>query len=173
MDFCCEPEIASNRSEVESRIERTISGLIECKATASRQLGIAEPMPVLQGYEPGDYVDGPFFAADIPPLVGVGSVCRRHLNGENGLMAVFDRINSALPKHVTVHLFGVKGNALKVLANEFSNRKITSDSMAYQYAARWEAVKSGKPKDSAMLQRHAKQWLANNEIRPAQQGQLW
>lgn len=163
MDFCCEPEIATNREEVGKRIQRTIDGLAECR-NAARQAGIPEPMPVLQGYEPGDYVDGPIFENPMPSLVGIGSVCRRKLLGPTGLMAVFDRINAAVPEQVTLHLFGVKGNALAVIANEFPKRKITSDSMAYQCGARWEARKTGKPKDAAMLKRHAETWLTRNIV---------
>lgn len=172
MDFCCEPEIAGSRAEIETRIQRTISGLMDCRA-AARNIGIGDPMPVLQGYEPGDYTDGPIFNQTFPDLVGIGSVCRRGLKGKNGLMAVFDRINSVVPRSVTLHLFGVKGTALREVVRAFPDRKITSDSMAYQFAARWESRHSGLPKNAEMIRRHAEKWLSDNTIVENPQGSLF
>lgn len=172
MDFCCEPEIAASRSEIESRIQRTIEGLNDCRS-AARSLGIPDPMPVLQGFEPSDYVSGPIFQNKFPDLVGIGSVCRRHLKGKNGLMAVFDAVNTALPNHVAIHLFGVKGTALCEIVKTFSHRKISSDSMAYQYAARWEAFKSKTPKNSEMIYRHAVKWLNDNKTFESEQLNLF
>lgn len=171
MDFCCEPEIAGSRAEVERRIQKTIEGLALCQSAASA-ISIGEPMPVLQGYEPSDYVSGPIFDKPFPTLVGVGSVCRRHLKGRNGLLAVVDSIHSALPPHVELHLFGVKGPALETLMNEFPRRQLHSDSCAYGVAARREAKKLGIPKDSAMLQRHAIEWLRRNDFEREDQFRL-
>jgi len=39
-----------------------------------------------------------------PALVGVGSVCRRSLSGENGLMRVLDTLEGVLPTHVRFRL---------------------------------------------------------------------
>jgi hypothetical protein len=47
-----------------------------------------------------------------PSLVGVGSVCRRQLSGEIGLMRVIDTLEGILPSHVQLHLFGIKSAAL-------------------------------------------------------------
>lgn len=171
MDYCCEPEIAANRKEVESRITKTIEGLSQCNA-AAREIGLFPPMPVLQGYEPSDYVHGPIYGQKFPDLIGVGSVCRRSLKGRNGLMAVFDRIHSAVPQHVTLHLFGVKGSALAAIVREFPNRQITSDSMAYQFSARIEARKTKQPKTGELLRHHAESWLKRNEITSSSQAQL-
>lgn len=158
MDFCCEPEIAASRSEIEDRIEKTIFGLKENRASAV-EAGYVKPMPVLQGFEPSDYVSGPLFDEALPKLIGVGSVCRRHLRGKNGLMAVIDAIDRRIPKEVVLHLFGVKGSALRAIVSEFSYREFSADSMAYCYAARWDAWKNKKSKNADLLVHHAKKWL--------------
>lgn len=163
MDFCCEPEIAASRAEVESRIGKTIDGLRACRG-AGRNAQIPAPMPVLQGYEPTDYIAGPIFDEPLPDLIGVGSVCRRHLRGRKGLMAVIDAIDRKVPRATRLHLFGVKGTALRAITNEFSQREFSADSMAYMYAARWDVWKHGGRKDYDCIASHAKTWLAQNQI---------
>ena len=49
-------------------------------------------------------------------MVGVGSVCRRHLHGPDGLIAIMGALDRVLPSGTVVHLFGAKGNALPALA---------------------------------------------------------
>lgn len=65
MDYCCESQIAKDRSEVERRIDMTTSGYEDCLASwlyhmadegYGRAAGIPEPMPCIQGRLPGDYV---------------------------------------------------------------------------------------------------------------------
>ncbi len=161
MDYCCEPEIARSRAEIESRINKTIHSLGECRA-AAQSIGSSLPMPVLQGYEPTDYVSGPLYNGPIPPLLGVGSICRRPLKGKSGLMAVIDRIDSAVPASTTLYLFGVKGPALQTIVREFPSRNITVDSMAYSYSARVEARSRKIPNSSLLRANHAQQWLNRN-----------
>lgn len=63
MDYCCEPEIAADREEVLARIEQTVETYGRClSAWLSWSVdegltGVPEPMPVLQGRRPDDYVD--------------------------------------------------------------------------------------------------------------------
>ncbi len=113
--------------------------------------GLPDPLPILQGRTVADYVrcaDGltrELRAAGrdgLPDLVGVGSVCRRHLHGPEGLLPILSGLDRALPSHVRLHLFGVKGD---VLANlHWMQRRIGSvDSMAWDFAARMEARKAG------------------------------
>jgi hypothetical protein len=63
MDYCCEQEIASNREEVLRRIDLTVEtygrcfyawmgSILECETTCD----VPEPMPVIQGRRPEDYV---------------------------------------------------------------------------------------------------------------------
>jgi hypothetical protein len=138
MDLCCEPEIAGDPAIVDERVRGTARLLGECRTEAMR-LGIPDPMPILQGWKPADYLR----CADMieqelgghwPNLVGIGSVCRRQIEGPHGLLAVVKALDARLPPHVRLHLFGVKGDALAELA---INKRIGSvDSCAYDYASR-------------------------------------
>lgn len=154
MDFCCEPEIAADKAAVFARIDRTVEHLEACRATA-RRIGAPAPLVVLQGWEPRDYTQGPAFAPGFawPALVGVGSVCRRHVKGPSGLLAVIDALDRAIPRHVQFHLFGVKSSALPELLSRWPGRLGSVDSMAWNMAARWDAVHAGE--------------VCNNEFRAA------
>lgn len=136
MDFCCEPEIASDRVTVASRITYTVEHLDACREAASR-LGATAPMPVLQGWEPADYLDCAARMPDLPNLVGVGSVCRRDMRGPAGLIAILRALDATLPAHVRLHLFGVKGTAIAALVGH--PRVASVDSMAWDYAFRRES----------------------------------
>lgn len=158
MDYCVEPEIAADRTEVERRIALTVSTLAETLSHVDqwRDEGVtdlADPMPILQGRVASDYLacaagldrvlrdagrDG------LPSLVGVGSVCRRHLHGPDGLLTILRELDRALPPHVRLHLFGVKGAALSHVS-ELLHRIASVDSMAWDFAARIEARKEGRP----------------------------
>jgi hypothetical protein len=142
MDYCCEPEIAGNHAEVKARIERTVGHLRECRAIASDS-GVQAPMPVLQGWRPEDYVNGPIYESGEawPQLVGVGSVCRRNVNGPNGVMSVVEALDGAVPVGTRLHLFGVKTGALAELVREFPSRIASVDSMAWNVAYRWDSLK--------------------------------
>lgn len=135
MDCCCEPEVAKDRAERLFRLAETSRLYGDCNREAQKR-GIAAPMPVLQGW----YVDDYRRSADLlpvnewPDLVGLGSVCRRSVNGEDGIIAIVEALDRALPKHVQLHLFGVKGAALEVLGGHERIKSI--DSMAWDMAAR-------------------------------------
>jgi hypothetical protein len=134
MDLCCEPEGARDRGEVKRCITGTVRLLAECREEAVRR-GVAPPMPVLQGWEPGDYLDCAAAVGELPPLVGVGSVCRRDLGGRAGLLAVVEALDRALPPRTRLHLFGVKGSAIRRLAGH--PRVHSGDSMAWDLSARY------------------------------------
>lgn len=168
MDFCCEPEIATNRAEVERRIDLTISTYAETMAEleAWREEGDTEtpdPMPILQGRTPADYVrcarelaavcrDG-----ELPARVGVGSVCRRELHGPEGLLEVLQALHEELPAHVRLHLFGVKGALLAKLAR-FEGRIESVDSMAWDTRARNRARHEGIPYTVENRAEELKRW---------------
>ncbi len=184
MDFCCEPEVAADRVEVNARIDRTVTMYSDTLDYVDwwRHEGmtdLSDPMPTLQGWTPEDYrrsldLMGPIwerrYAPDIaaeeleykldieearrdlnqveteeersaarqlirriekdrdeglaqlvahprvPPLVGIGSVCRRPLHGPTGLLAVLGELEPELPRGIQLHLFGVKGAAMPHLA---------------------------------------------------------
>lgn len=165
MDFCCEPEIAADASAVAKRIDATATSLQACQRTA-REHSAPPPLIVLQGWKPDDYVRGPAFddpAFTWPPLVGVGSVCRRHLHGSDGLLAVIGKLDAHLPAHVKLHLFGVKGAALSLLADH--PRFASMDSMAWNMAARWDARHTGAPCDLPLQQRHLTDWHTRQQQR--------
>jgi len=159
MDFCCEPEIASDSTAVRSRITQTVAGLQECQRIADGE-GVARPMPVLQGWKPEDYTQGPIYEQDYawPSLVGVGSVCRRQVGGPNGVMAVVEAINAKVPQSVQFHLFGVKSQAITALFEEFPNRVASMDSQAWAMGARCAARDAGRPCDNQMRADYLVSW---------------
>lgn len=136
-DLCCEPEIAGHRDEVDYRIRATatlLEGVLRvvyawhnelAKSCSARTVAnmLPAPVPVIQGWRPDDYLRSldllekvwsrwePWLAR--PALIGVGSVCRRHLHHpEHGLLAVLARLETAMPSGSRLHLFGVKGPSI-------------------------------------------------------------
>jgi hypothetical protein len=135
MDCCCEPEIARDVAERTLRIAETAYLYAECAKRAADR-GMVAPMPVLQGWTPEDYrrsIDR-LPVQEWPALAGVGSVCRRDIHGPHGLVRVVEALDRALPAHVRLHLFGVKGTALDILGQH--PRVYSVDSMAWDMAAR-------------------------------------
>lgn len=135
MDYCCEPEVASNRDVVLDRVRLTAHRLVECQREA-RERGIPDPVPVLQGWLPDDYLRCADLLGDLPPLVGLGSVCRRNLRGPDGVLEIVRRLDVRLPAHVKLHLFGVKGDAIPIFLGHPRIQSV--DSMAWDQAARRE-----------------------------------
>lgn len=101
-------------------------------------------MPVLQGYEPADYVRHiEMYGARLAfgAWVGVGSVCKR--NGDPA--AIEDVLMAILRKRpdLKLHGFGVKLTALR---SDVVQRALhTADSMAWSYAARFEGRNGNSP----------------------------
>lgn len=119
-------------------------------------------MPVLQGYEPKDYV------AHVRQYgtrlkhgawVGVGSVCKRNSNAKS-IEDVLVAIKSVRPD-LRLHGFGIKTTALSSSLVQFLLD--TSDSMAWSYAARRE----GRDQHDWM---EAKRWSERITNRPVQMG---
>lgn len=160
MDYCCEPEIAANDSEIKSRIRKTVENLNELRRIASGE-GVEPPMPVLQGWKPEDYAYGPIHDSQWPSLVGIGSVCRRQLNGPDGLFAVLDCVDSKLPPHVKLHLFGVKGTAIRPVLERFYHRIASFDSQAWAFGNRLQCLKLNIPCGSESRAAAAVQWHDN------------
>lgn len=134
-DQCVEPEIASSKIDVMFRLAETCRLLSEVRMQA-RDRGLPDPMPVIQGWE----VDHYRWSLDHlplgswPSLMGVGSMCRRHVQGPNGILAVVEALDRELPAGVGLHLFGVKGDALRFLSDH--PRIASVDSMAWDFSAR-------------------------------------
>lgn len=187
MDFCCEPEIAESPETVRERVDRTASTLLELRrlcavwrdqavdadafhllrglpdALDDYEARWADPVPVLQGWRPEDYVR----SADLtdivldgrwPALVGVGSVCRRSLHGEAGIVRILDRLDIELPPETRVHLFGVKGQAWKAL--RVHPRVASADSQAWGDHARREAYKAGVSCSNELKARTISAWVS-------------
>lgn len=171
MDLCCEPEIAADRAAVHRRITGSAQLLFLCRQAAAymRTIGdpaLTDPMPVLQGWQPDDYARCVDTYAGVlqgawPQLVGVGSMCRRSLRGGTGVVAVLRVLERVLPRHVGLHLFGVKGDALQALHG--NPRIVSVDSMAWDRAARWRAVKEGVPCSMALKKEEIARWLASQQ----------
>jgi hypothetical protein len=84
------------------------------------------------------------------PLVGIGSMCRRHLHGEHGILHVLDVLDRAFSgSNARFHLFGLKSQAIAIVSQY--PRVASADSQAYGIAARQNARKAGVPKSDAML----------------------
>ncbi|MEC8306818.1 MAG: hypothetical protein VXZ72_03075 [Chlamydiota bacterium] len=174
MDYCCEPEIADSQQTIDSRIWASAYNLAYCRKVAQtwRTSGadwLQDPMPVIQGWSAKDYLRCIDLYDDVlrgnwPSLVGVGSVCRRSVSGQNGLLEIVSRLTSRLPDHVGLHLFGVKGSALPKL----SNRVVSIDSAAWQYRARMIALEKNEPctttlKESVMNSWYQKQAMSQSQ----------
>jgi hypothetical protein len=84
-------------------------------------------------------------------------MCRRHLKGPAGAVAVIQRLDQLLPRHVRLHLFGVKGPVLQALHG--SPRIASVDSMAWDSAARWRACKEKRSCSLQLKQEEITRWL--------------
>ena len=134
-DYMCEPHMLERTGLTLADHQRlTIERydtLIACDT------GGVAIMPVLQGYDPADYVRhvrayGSRLAHRA--YVGVGSVCKRNGRPE-AIVAVLEAIHAVRPD-LRLHGFGLKTTSLKVKA--IRDRLESADSMAWSYAARRE-----------------------------------
>lgn len=138
MDMCVEPEVARDRDEVRERVAKTIALNRECRLLAN-DAGIEDRlMPVIQGATADDYLacfDA--MSASIRPgdVVGVGSMCRRSTGGEDGIVAIVERLDRELPDGVMLHLFGAKSDGAEAVAM-LAHRVASIDSQAYGVRAR-------------------------------------
>jgi hypothetical protein len=135
MDYCCEPELARDREQRSLRIAATLSLYLQCAREAERR-GLCPPLPVLQGWTSSEFLYCPDHlpVGPWPALVGVGSMCRRHVHGRHGVLEVVEALDRVLPPHTKLHLFGVSRAALTTLANH--PRVTSTDSMAWDAHAR-------------------------------------
>lgn len=186
-DACCEPEIATNADEVDYRVRWT-AGALRATLQAVDEIHTLErgqraaigldgpdpwtrdPMPILQGWRPEDYMRSAYWTEAVlaererhwPRLVGVGSVCRRQVQGPTGLLAVVETLDAALPPHVQLHLFGVKSEALPELGR-LGRRVASVDSQAWDRAARWEAGKAGVSCTMAVRREAMRTWWGEQQ----------
>lgn len=88
MDMCVEPEVARDEGMVLDRISGTIWLNRQC-AIGAAEIGKKDRlMPVIQGWRPDHYrrcIDRMGALLDDKPLIGVGSMCRRNVEGNVGI----------------------------------------------------------------------------------------
>jgi len=181
-DLACEPELASSDEERRWRIDATAMLLEAClqqiyawqnqlaRTCNARTVAnmLSPPVPVLQGWTPGDYLHSldlmlsvwrrwePWLAP--PTLIGVGSVCRRHLHHrQHGLLAVLGALEGNLPHESRLHLFGVKGDALPHL--RLRPWIASADSMAYDDGARRAAFRERRSNTMEARQAAMSMWM--------------
>lgn len=159
MDYCCEPEVAQDRPLRLLRIAATAQLLAQCQAEAKSR-GLPAPMPILQGWTPEEYALCAKWlpVLEWPPLVGLGSVCRRPVDGPNGILSILDAVDAVLPPGVRLHLFGVKSAALALLSKH--PRVASADSMAWDMQARAER-RTGR--DMNFRIGHMQAWMDRQE----------
>lgn len=171
MDACCEPEIAGSHIAVRMRQAETTRVLAECVELAEHA-GIPEPLPVVQGWHVDDYVrharDLEPYLLGPAPLLGVGSMCRRHVRGRDGLIQVVEALDLVLPPAVRLHLFGVKSDGLAALARH--HRVASVDSMAWDVEARrrWPKGRTMARRAGVMADWHATQLAKVASAAPTQ-----
>jgi hypothetical protein len=182
-DLCCEPEVAADQAAIDHRINATatlLEGMLrvvyawqdELSKTMSAgelQNAVRIPVPVAQGWSVDDYRRSidlmmqvwerwmPWIAP--PALIGLGSVCRRHLTDpKHGLFAILEGVEGHLPAGSKLHLFGVKGQALERL--KMYEWVASVDSMAADFAARVKARKAGVSNTVAHRAAELDRWMA-------------
>lgn len=154
-DYCVEPQIAQNELERDRRIHKTAQEYhLLCEQADQR--GLPRPMPVLQGWTSKDYIKSARLIEPLPQMIGIGSVCRRPLSGPSGLSSILDCVCELGSQ---LHLFGVKGSALKrIKADLFWRLKVKSiDSHAWDYGARMQGVKTLEGR-----MRYLRKWYRDN-----------
>lgn len=181
-DCCCEEEIAGNKDEVDFRLRATatlLEGTLrvvykwqnqlakEMSESAIRNM-ITPPVPVIQGWEVDDYLRSydqirevwsrwePWLAP--PVLMGVGSVCRRHLTDRrHGLYAILEALDRHIDPGTSLHYFGIKGHSLKRI--KMMPRISSVDSMAYDYGARVKALATKQSNTMAHRSAEMTRWM--------------
>lgn len=158
-DWCVEPEVATDEDAVLNRISGTVRMNMICLRGGERR-GITDRfVPVLQGWHPHHYVrclDRMPWVLD-HPLVGIGSLCRRHVHGERGILHVLEVLDRAFDGSKTKwHLFGLKSQAIAIAAQH--PRVASADSQAYGVAARQAARKAKTSKSDRILASVMERW---------------
>ena len=151
MDLCMEQEVRGDEDDARDRISATVRLNTLCLTGGAARNIAHNFLPVLQGWRPDHYLrclDRMPWAAGFP-LLGIGSTCRRHALGRDGVIAIVEALDDALPPGVRLHLFGVKGQALAVLRGH--PRIASADSSAFSFAARMDALRRGTPKPDAAV----------------------
>lgn len=161
LDYCVEAQVAPEAATRRLRIDTTIARYWQC-ADRAAQRGLPPPLKVLQGHYPDEYARcaEAMGIEEGTQLVGIGSVCRRHMHGEAGVLAIVRELDKLLPRGVALHFFGLKGSGpLAALLAEFPHRVGSTDSMAYDFAVRRACPvgRTQRMRANAMIEWHARQ----------------
>lgn len=142
-DYMCEPFILEKTGlSIADHQRLTVERFLALRSICGSII-----MPVLQGYDPMDYVrHTQMYGANLPigTWCGVGSVCKRNSEPQT-VEAVLMAIKSKRPD-LKLHGFG-----LKITALENPNVRAllhSSDSMAWSYAARSEGGDANDPRNA-------------------------
>lgn len=145
-DWMCEPHmVAKTGLTIAEHQRRTVASVQELRALGARVI------PVLQGWKLADYLrcveDYDRAGIDLrrEPLVGLGSVCRRHATDE---AAVIVRCLAALG--IRLHTLGFKSLGVRKVHDVIGS----SDSMAWSIAARKAAARKGGPRPNEFYPGH-------------------
>jgi hypothetical protein len=149
-DYMCEPHMLTITGMTVADHQRlTIERFDRLSAC---DLGGTYLMPVLQGYDPGEYVEHlAQYGERLPPgaWIGVGSVCKR-----NGDPAAIEAVLLAIKRRrpdLRLHGFGLKKTALG--SGLVRSLLFSADSMAWSYAARREGRDANDIKEAIAYQR--------------------
>src|SRR3546814_10637388 len=77
-------------------------------------------------------------------IIGVGSMCRRAVGGDDGIVSIVDALHRRLPRGIRLHLFGLKSDGAECVA-DLDGRVASIDSQAYGFRAR--AIANERRKD--------------------------
>lgn len=147
LDQCVERGVARDRFQIQERISKTINLNKTCQMLAN-DIGIGDRlMPVIQGETADDYLrcfDALQHMIGGDRVIGVGSMCRRHTGGPDGIVSIVDTLDRNLPPGVKCHLFGLKSTGGESVA-DLNDRVASIDSQAYGFRAR--AIANERRKD--------------------------
>lgn len=148
-DYMCEAWILSRTGLTIADHQRLTIDRYDQLAAESLPVPI---MPVLQGYEPGDYVRHLRAYGDrigAGRWVGVGSVCKR--NGSPAdVLQILAAVAGERPD-IRLHGFGLKSTAL--LDPSIRRLLYSADSMAWSFAARREKRNQNDWREAAAFER--------------------
>ena len=152
-DWMCEPMMLEKTGLTVADHQRlTIDSYLELRAAAPDLPFI----PVLQGWELGDYLshieayDDAGVDLSSEPVVGLGSVCRRQNTNEAAHI-----VRAIAAKGIKLHGFGFKLDGLRKIADVLAS----ADSLAWSYGARRQEPLDGcTHKSCANCMKYAMQW---------------
>lgn len=136
MDWMCEPSIRERTGLTVEQHQRNTCANFDYLRYRLGDLVV----PVLQGWEPDDYLRhvemyGRYRVnLDAEPVVGVGSVCRRHADG-----SILKALRPLLGLGLSLHAFGVRGDVLRAVHDQLGS----ADSMAWSFDARYASPLRG------------------------------